>query len=231
MKKEIFLIVLLFFILFANLNLIIAQDSTPLPSELTQSKINPKTGLPTELEKLQEIGKNLSKEEQRKQYLKQEWTKILAEHKIFGPVLFYTNNFFSFFNPIWKIIFGIEFSWSWAFIFSMILWIILIVLIYTPIKSMSNLNIIFSLLISMIISSLVGVSGVIQKIVDLLTTMITNIWLVWVSIIITILLVIIYYKFIGDLGKDLKEQSRKEKIKRAEEQIISKGKLFEKEYD
>jgi len=237
MKKSLILSISILSLLLLSIftiSLITAQDSLPAgitpPLPGLSGGIDEDTGLPSEFVKFKEIGDQLSEEEQRKEYLKQEWTKILAKKKVIGPTLFYTNKFFSFFNPLWKYTFGLEFSWSWAFFFSIIIWITLIILIYSPVKSFSEINPIITLITTIIIASIAGSTGLIEKVIDLLSTAIKNIWLVGLSIIVTGIIMFFYYKYIGDLGKNLKKQSRKERIKRAEEQIIQKGEILEKEY-
>ena len=118
-----------------------------------------------------------------------------------------------------------EFSWSWAFFFSLFFWIVLILLIYSPAKSFFNWNPIFPLIASIIIASIAGSTGVISKAVDLLTTILTNLWLVLISIIIVAVIMYVYYKYLGDLGKDLKKDAKNEDVKRAQEKIITAGKV------
>ena len=81
-----------------------AQSNIPLIPSSSLTEINPETGLPKSFETFKQISSNLSDEEKRKEYLNQDWTKLLAENKYISPVLFYTEKFFSFFNPLWRII-------------------------------------------------------------------------------------------------------------------------------
>ncbi len=227
MKKSLILLISILSLLLLNLFTIsftTAQEALP-PIPGLSGEIDEDTGLPSEFTKFKELGNQLSEEEKRKEYLKQEWTKILAEKKVIGPVLFYTNKFFNFFNPLWKYTFGLEFSFSWAFFFSIIIWITLIVLIYSPAKAFINANPFFPLIASIIIASLAGSTGIISKTIDLLTTILKNLWLVGLSIIITGVILFIYYKFFGNLEEDLKKESKEEEVKRAEETIITSGKV------
>lgn len=230
MKKNLTLSIILLSILILNIFIIpiLAQEAPGLPDTTIpglSGDIDDSTGLPSEFSKFKEIGDELSEEESRKEYLKQEQTKILANNKVLGPVLFYTNKFFSFFDFLWKYTFGMEFSWSWAFFFSLFFWIVLILLIYSPAKSFFNWNPIFPLIASIIIASIAGSTGVISKAVDLLTTILTNLWLVLISIIIVAVIMYVYYKYLGDLGKDLKKDAKNEDVKRAQEKIITAGKV------
>ena len=208
---------------------IYAQEPIPgLPDLPGIADIDESTGLPSEFTKFKETADSLSEEERREEYLKQEWTKILAKNKVLSPILFYTDKFFSFFNPLWKYTFGLEFSWSWAFIFSIIIWIILIILIYSPVKSLSEVNPIITLIASIIISSLAGSTRIIAKTIDILATMIKNVWLVGLSIVIAAAIAYFYSKFIKQIGKDMKEKAEKEKTTMAQKTIQTHGEVSKK---
>ncbi|MBT4135525.1 hypothetical protein HOD75_03415 [archaeon] len=225
-----FLFILISFLFIPTINLLpLINAQTPGVPDITS--INPETGQLETFEKFQDAAEQISKEEKRKEYLKQEWTNLLAENKFLGPILFYTDKGFSFFNPVWKIIFGIEFSYSWFFIFSFIIWITLIILLYYPAKALTNFNLILSFIASVIMASLVGVSGIIRKFADLLTTMVTNLWLVGISIIITVLVLMAYQLIMKSLGKKLKKQTEEEKTKRARKTIQTEGDVAGKELD
>jgi hypothetical protein len=205
--------VLLFILLVSVLLVVLVKADTPPVPGIPAGGLNQETGLPTEFDKFQEIGSQLSEEEKRKEYLKREWTKIFAENKFFGPVLFYTSKGFSIFNPFWKAIFGLEFAWSWAFIFSFGLWITLIIFIYSPAKSFLDLNVFLVIAASVIIASLAGIAGAISYLVNLMIAALTNPWYVWAMIIFIILFCIIYYMIMKKYGEKFKEKSAKEQTK------------------
>lgn len=215
MKKTGVLLFILSALLVLNIfsaSLIHAQETPPLPG--TAGGTNEETGLPKSFDKFQETAEKLSKEEERKEYLKQEWTKLFASNKYLGPVLFYTNKFFVFFNPLWKIIFGMEFSWSWFFILSLLIWVAIIILIYSPVKAFTNFSSIVSLISSIVIASIIGWRGSIKNLVNFLITILSNKWLVWISIIIAVLLIILYYKVIKQWGQKVKEETAKQQTER-----------------
>jgi hypothetical protein len=205
-KKLIILSLILLLILNISLIKINAQESISQISELSGT-IDENTGLPFEFVKYREIADNLSKEESRKKYLEQEWTKLMADKKAVGPVLFYTNKGFSFFNPFWEIIFGIKFTWSWKFILSFIIWIFIIVLIYSPVKELTEFNPIFSLLGSILVASLCGYFQLIQMIVSFLVIL-KNIWLVLLTIVIIIIFAYFYNKKFREMAKKLKKKQK-----------------------
>lgn len=223
------LITLLIINLF-SISLILAEDTVPVPQVPIVSKFlkpDEETGLPESYEKFRTAADQLSEEESRKVYLKQEWTKIMANNTFIGGFLYYTDGFFSFFNPLWKYTFGMEFSWSWGFFLSIFIWMVLIIILYAPSKVFINLNPIFTLIFAIALASLAGAGGVISNAVSILSTMITNIWLLGLSVIITILLMVLYTYIIGNFGENLKEQAENEQIERSKETIKAHGKVSE----
>jgi len=208
MKKSLLLFVLVIFLLIP----FIKSEVPSIPSSPI-TEINPDTGLPRTFESFKKISSNLSDEEKRKEYLKQEWTKILAENKFFSPVLFYTEKFFSFFNPLWRIIFGTEFSWSWLFILSLIFWIFLIIIVYK--SSSIILSPLTSIIISISLSSLFGLLGVFQQIINLLTPLISNIWFVLIFIVVLIVILVLYVQ----ASKKFKENKEKNQEKLNREKL------------
>jgi len=151
----------------------------------------------------------------------------MAKSDSLAAVFFYTDQLFSTFNPIWENIFGISFSWSWEFVFCLIIWIMLMVIIYMPVKELINLNQILAIVASVIISSLVGKSGVIKQIADQLAFAVKNIWLAGVCLLVTILIITIYVYVLKRFGHDLKKQSEEEELERAKRSIKIHGKLSE----
>lgn len=226
------LILTILCITLVSINLLSAQDepTSPTPNIPIISKlpVDEETGMPESFVKFQETADQLSEEESRKTYLKQEWTKLLADNKIIGGFLFYTDKFFSFFNPLWKYTFGMEFSWSWAFFLSIFIWVVLIIVLYAPSKAFTKFNPILTLIFAIVLACLAGGGGVIPTAVDILSTIITNIWLLVLSIIITILFIVLYTYVFANFGENLKEEAEKEELERSKETIKAHGKVSEK---
>lgn len=225
-KRAIILSAILFSIIFLNiLSVQINAQEPSIPTVPFVGDINPETGLPENYENFQKIAGELSNQEQNKTYLTQEWTKILAKNKIIAPVLFYSDSFFSFFNPFWKIIFGVDFSWSWSFFFCLLIWIMFIVIFYSPSKNLTNLNPIITLIFSIVLASIMGTTGVIRKAVDFLSFAVSNFWIAFLSILIGIFLMILYSMVFKAWGKKLKEQDKKEKLEKSEKAILAHGEV------
>jgi len=160
---------LLIILLFVSLFIVNVSASSHILDNLPGSnlvgslgEIDPNTGLPSKFSDFKEKADLYKTREQDDDYLKREWTKILAKNRIMGPTLFYTHKFFSFFNPLWKVTFGVEFSWSWFFFVALGLWIILIILVYYPSKELFK-NKLFGLIGAIVIASLMGNFGVISR--------------------------------------------------------------------
>lgn len=194
--------------------------------------VNPDTGLPSSFEKYRELADNLSKEEARKAYLKQEWTKLLANNKNISPILFYTEKFFSYFDPLWNLLFGLPFSWSWMFILCFVFWIVIIVMGYMSIKAFfTDINPLINLLIAFCIASLMGTSGGIREGVNLLTVPLKNIWTILVVMFLVSLIVLIYYKVMEELEKDRKKKTEEIKKEMRKEENKAVDRLNQRRID
>lgn len=216
---------LLVFILIINLSTIISQETPPLQDIPIVGNVNAETGQIKSFEKFQEVGETLSQKEQNKSYLLREWTALAYKNSFIGPILFYTEKFFSFFNPLWKIAFGVEFSWSWAFILSFLIWTTLVIIFYFPSKAFTEFNAFLTLIFAMIIATLAGSGGVIRIAVDILTKAIVNLWWLTLALIIILGFIAIYSYLFDKLGKDLKKESEEEKQERAKKNIQALGEV------
>lgn len=191
-----------------------------LPGDLLE--VNPETGSIKTFEDFQKFGEPLVKSQQNRSYLLKEWTKLAAKNKVIGPVLFYTDKFFSFFDPLWKYTFGMEFNWSLAFFAHMFFWGVIIYMVYFPAKEIMK-NGLFGLIAAIIVASITGGFGFITKAVGYLIA-IEILWKIGLIVIIIILLIVIYVKwFKGDVKK-----SRKEKLERAEDSTIAHGEVAQR---
>jgi hypothetical protein len=165
-------------------------------------------------------------------YLKQEWVKILEKNKILGPIFKVINSVFVFLSPFFKIVLGYD-SLSWGFIFAIAIWIALFFLISPAISQMIGSGLTGGLA-SFAIVSLVGLSGVIKKAVDMLNTVINNTWIFWVSLGVAILVVFIasiFGKQLKNWIKKMKKESEEAKTTEAQKTIQTTGKVAEKELE
>tara|TARA_Y100000310_G_scaffold308376_1_gene351404 strand:- start:808 stop:1569 length:762 start_codon:yes stop_codon:yes gene_type:complete len=186
--------------------------------------------LEDKLDDLEEVGEFIDDEDVRSEYLTQEWTKLLEKTQA-GKIILGIGNFLSKISPIFKVILGVEYSLSWAFVFAIIIWLIFFIFILGPADAFFP-NKLFSIIGAFIITSLIGISGSIKKILDILIiNLVDNQRAIWISIIIAIILIVLFRflgKAIGDWFKKTKEEAKKEKTKEAEETIRTKGEIYQK---
>jgi hypothetical protein len=195
------------------------------------------TGMEQDLEKIQNTSdkardaySNLSNNETRDEYLKKEWKKIFSKNKYLSPIFNFFDKILNFFNPFFKIVLGVEYDLSWAFIFALAIWMILFMFLYQPVGALFN-NTAFGIIGSFIITSLIGLSGVIKKAVELLSTAITERWLIGIAIFVTIIIGIIIVYFGGNLKKFIEQQKEKHEKEKTEQhrKIIETSADIEKE--
>lgn len=141
-------------------------------------------------------------------YLKQEWIKFIEKDE-FGKYIVGFSNFLKTLNPLFKIILGVDYSLSWAFVFAVIIWLTLFFFLLKPTEAIFG-NPFFGFIGAFAISSLVGLAGVIKKVVDMLTFMITNAWIAWVALAVTIFISIIFEKLGGNFKKAIEEMKEKQ---------------------
>ncbi len=215
--KYLYIFIFLLILIIFSTSIIIPQNNElpqgipSVPGKDIIGEINPETGQPNNLESLQKYGDYFVNREQNKSFLLKEWTNLLANNKFFGPILFYTDSFFSLLDPLWQLIFQIKFSWSWFFILSLGAWIAFIIIFYILINSFTDANKIIILIVSIIIASLIGISEGINKGINLLIGMFPNFWILLIGIIIAILILLLYVILMKKLGKNLKDKGHKEK--------------------
>ncbi len=214
-KSGIFLLVFLIISLLSNI-IIDAQglDESGLPPELGR------------VEKLRNATEQLTEEETREAYLKQEWVKILEKSKA-GRVLLFISDIFKILSPVFKLFTGVEYSLSWLFFLSLGAWIAIVIIIYKPVKKLFQANKWVSFGIAVIVATLGAQFGVIQMIISFFLPLLKNKWIITLSIIIGALLVYFYSSLIDTFGKALKEQTKKEDEERREQ----KSKTAEKLHD
>ncbi len=187
--------------------------------------------LEDKLNDLEEVGELIEDEDVRSEYLKKEWTGILEKTQA-GKILLGIGNFLSKISPIFKIILGVEYSLSWAFVFAIAIWTIIFIFILGPADAFFP-NRLFSIIGSFIITSLIGISGSIKKILDALTNILDNPRAIWISIILAIILMVLFRflgKAIGDWFKKIKEEAEKQKTEEAEAIIRTKGEVIKKSF-
>jgi len=150
-------------------------------------------------------------------YLKQEWTEVLEKYPI-GKFFLKIGKIFEYFNPLWKIILGIEYSFSWAFLFSLVIWVTIVWFFYMPLSAIIE-NKVLALISALLVGFIIGITKVIPQAINFLA-----LWFVKnnevafiITSIITILVCILIIKLGGGWKvylKKLKEEVEKEETKK-----------------
>ena len=204
----------LFLLSFLILNIfaisLINADTPSLPDLPGTGEINLDTGLPSELDKLRDIGETLTDKEKRQEYLAQEWKKM--------PVIASIDAGFTKASFVFLILFGQHYSFSIKLLVVALLWGYFLFLLYQLIKIPSSFssstNFFISLLLTIILAQLQIFSSIGGGITWLVFT--DKPW--WQNLII---LAIIVGVFIG-VYYLVKYVSKISKKKRAKFKIIKK---------
>ncbi len=189
--------------------------------------------LPPEVEKIQDVGesfssagKNLTDEELRDEYLKQEWSKILEKSNA-GRFLLAISNVFSILSPVFKLLIGMEYELSWLFFLSLGVWIAIVIIIYKPVRNFLQVSNWVAFGISVIIPTIGAQFGTLQIFVSFFTPLFKNLWSTITTIIVIAILIYAYAAVIDHFGKSAKESLKKEREQRREH----KAKTVEKIHD
>jgi len=166
-------------------------------------------------------------------YLKQEWTKILSNNKI-GRVILQISGALTWLDFFWNPVFGMNYSLSWIFIFSFVIWVFFIVFFYQITKAVFSDRKLVAFIASFCIASIVGTAGVIKKVAEQLSVIVNNVWIAWISLGIALLIMFLVVKFGGTFKAYLekqKENSEKDKTEKANKIIQTRGEIAKKELD
>ena len=224
MKSKIIFSLFVLFLIFIS-NFVIAQQEglDPVPGRDLIIKAVNEEGEVKGITDIKDKIDNYEKSSKGKSYLWTEWTKL----PFVGKFLSYIEGFFSFFNPIWKYSFGMEFIWNLIFFFHVFIWGVIIFVLYFPAKEMFE-NRLFALITGIVFASITGSFGIITLFVNLLDTAVRKLWwLTFIIVPIIILLLILY----GNLFESSKKKSEEEELERAKGNIKSQGKSSEKFFD
>lgn len=212
--KKAGILLLIFLLLSLFLNVVVkAQD--PLPPELESG-----------VEKIQNVSEKLSDEDARKEYLKQEWTKIL-ESKWWGKMILGIGVVFGALSPVFKLLIGIEYSLSWLFFLSLGAWIAIVVIIYEPAKNLIQTSGWVSFGIAAVVATLGAQLGTIQMALNLFLPLFKNLWSTLTTILVVIILIYAYSSVMKYFGEKMKEDIKRENEQRREQ----KAKTVEQIHD
>tara|TARA_Y100000310_G_scaffold240533_1_gene244357 strand:- start:44 stop:829 length:786 start_codon:yes stop_codon:yes gene_type:complete len=183
-------------------------------------------------EKVEDVEEFIEDKDIRSEYLTKEWTKFLEKTSA-GKILLWMSNILSKFSPVFKVILGVGYSLSWAFFFSVAIWIMFFVVLLGPIDAMFY-NKLLAIATSFIVASLIGLAGIIKKILGILVTVVDSTLAIWLSVIAGGILIFILYAVgqrMGEQIKKSKKKSEEEATKRAQKEIQAAGEVAEKSFE
>jgi hypothetical protein len=135
-------------------------------------------------------------------------------------------------GPITKVLWGVELSLSWVFLFSFIVWILLIEFIVMPVSEVLDFNVWGSLFAAFLIATL-AMQGFGQDLVAWMDSIATQ-WGVGLIVLgFSVILGILYSAIMKLFGKKIelwKKQRDEEKRKKDEATLHVAGKVAEKQY-
>jgi predicted membrane protein len=144
-----------------------------------------------------------------------------------GKVLWATNNVLHALSPAFKLLVGVEYSFSWLFWLSFLVWVAVVIIVYRALKEPMQMKWWVSLLISIVVVAIGAQSGIIGKLVLFASPLLDNVWMIWASIIGGCILVYGYSVVMKQIGIKIKEKQKKEDEERREQ----KAKTTEKVHD
>jgi len=214
------------FIFIVCFNVIAQEDGLPnddfaVKMENSGLEFDEDTGVPKGFSEFQANAELYRTQEQNSSYLFKEWGKILADAPVIGPALYYAEKFFSFFNFLWVYTFGMEFEWSLAFFFHLIVWGVLTWVVFISMKASELLNPLFSFITGMIVASITGSFGIISVVVKIIDTMVGDLLMLTVFVVILIIVLILFERLI----RKLKGENEEEKLERADRHRETAGEI------
>ena len=136
-------------------------------------------------------------------------------------------------GPISNFLFGVELTLSWIFVFSVLMWILLIEIIAAPVADIFNKNILWGLGLGGVIATLA-----MQSFGDNFITWIDSLAQTWYAslfvIVIAIVFGVVYQVIMKTLGKKMKASklaSEREKTGKAQKVIQTHGRVSRKELE
>lgn len=145
-------------------------------------------------------------------YLKQEWTKILEQNEVGKIILAFGEVLYSL-NPIFKLIIGVEYSFSWYSIFAFLIWISFFVFFFELGRGVFQGKLIIVFILSFIITSFIGMGGAIRQIDDALASFVNDLFVATLILLLSIIILYLLSRFgyfsskmIADYIKEIEEQ-------------------------
>lgn len=173
------------------------------------------------LDKVDAAGKILSDQEATKQYLSQEWSKIMQNSSV-GVTIVKTEEVVSKFNPGFNLFLGTKFSLSWLFLINLAFWIFFVSYLYQILRiikiyfNFPFISLLF-LAISIIVISVLRLSLLFTNFSLSLISNIGNFFFVNFAAAILFIFLLLFSGYSGYIGKVVKKTLEKKDIRKAKE--------------
>ena len=159
-----------------------------------------------EIQKGKETYEGLSKGEIETQYLEKEWTTMIRNSK-YGSYIYKL-------DPVFRFLFGMEFSFSWKFIAGFLLWIIFISFYYPIFREVFRSSL-TGLGVSIVLTSITA-HYLSPKVMDLFAKIIQNIWHNLLLLFVLLIMIPIIKKSMTKLTKAWRQRRQERKLKKVE---------------
>lgn len=166
--------------------------------------------LPPGIEKLAEIGKNLTDDEARRAYFSQEWKEMLLKNKFISEI----DSFFTEITILFRIFFGMPYSLSITLFLVIILWIIIALQGAKIVRNGFGIPEGISYLIGIAIAITLSQIQLLRRLIVFLTKFIfyrESAWARFIVFVVIIGIFILIYYFGGALSAFLEQRRKKKK--------------------
>ncbi|MBD3252435.1 hypothetical protein GF386_01760 [Candidatus Pacearchaeota archaeon] len=215
MKKRGYFLLLVFLLIQLSISSSTAQVPQAPGMPGVSGEIDEETGLPEEFAKFQKISENLTDDEIRAEYLRQQWEKIIENNLVMSAV----HNTFQEIDIVFVVLFGMHYEISLTLFFVILLWIIIALKMPDIIKSLTKLSTLPSFAIAMGIPIILAQIQVLRYFAELLVKFLfyqeAALARFFAAIVIFLVIIIIYAleEQIAEYLKQKEEQKEKEEEK------------------
>lgn len=176
-----------------------------------------------QIEALQRNVDTLTNPQSSTDYLKQEWTKIIQDTS-FGKNMIQFGQFLTTLNPIFNLILGLGFSWSWIFFLTLALWICFLIWVYrlsffTKLFVSSRIVQFFVFIFLMLFISYIEISKLISLLFVNLISNIDSLFFQLISAFVFLMIILILTIYSRVLSKAFKVAMEKREKKNLEKKV------------
>ena len=128
-------------------------------------------------------------EQETKNYLREERTELLEKYP-WGRFLLKISEMLDFFSPVFKIFIGIEYSFSWLFLLTIVFWITFVIYFGSILSGFSSFSEVVSFVLAISFAVILSVVDFFRGLSELLINVISSFGVWWVQLILVIIVII-----------------------------------------